>query len=541
MVIAVQDSKKISNEILNGVGVGLSLLDRNLRICWLNKTQEHWFGDHKLICGQHCYKVYQHRKEVCPHCPSLKAIQTGKPHRAIQIGYKSNGEKHYYQLDVTPIKNQMGKVIYALESVYDVTKARKDNFSRKRIIAKLRGMCKSLIEANHKLKEYVSQLKKFNKKTQNFDLILKSKLKSKVKELHLVKEELCDIFKINESICENLDLKKLLTLIVKYSCKMVSADACSLRLLDRDKNILVTEAGYGLSESFLTGTPLKVGEGIAGLVAKLKKPLAIENLQTDPRLKHKAVAIKEGLKSVLSVPAMINGKLLGVITASSKTPRKFTEDEIKILTAFATQAAIALEEKHIYQDTHMTYFNTIYTLVLAMEAKDPYTKGHSERVTQYAIEIARKLGFSEERIEILRFSGWLHDVGKIAISDLILNKPGKLTCAERAIIELHPVKAVEMLRPLKFLEDGIPIVKHHHERYDGNGYPDRLKKQEIPVFARILSCADAFDAMTSSRPYRSDKMNFEEAIEELKSESGRQFDPQITHTFIKIIKEGPLV
>jgi len=205
---------------------------------------------------------------------------------------------------------------------------------------------------------------------------------------------------------------------------------------------------------------------------------------------------------------------------------------------FASQAAVAIQEAKLCEDIHRTYFNTIRSLVLAMEARDPYTRGHADRVTRYSISIARELGLTEQDIEILRYAGEVHDVGKIAISDLVLNKPGKLTPSERASIEVHPVRGAEMLEPLQFLRPAIPLVRHHHERYDGRGYPDGLAKDGIPVMARIMACADAFDAMTSDRPYRKSRMTIENALFEIEENMGTQFDPKIARVFIKIIRKS---
>jgi HD-GYP domain-containing protein (c-di-GMP phosphodiesterase class II) len=138
-------------------------------------------------------------------------------------------------------------------------------------------------------------------------------------------------------------------------------------------------------------------------------------------------------------------------------------------------------------------------------------------------------------MQVLRYASEVHDIGKISVSDFILSKPGRLTPAERAEIELHPIKGVEVLEPLDFLRPTLPIVRHHHERFDGTGYPDGLEKENIPLLSRILACADSFDAMTSDRPYRQRKLNIEEALVEIKHNIGSQFDPRIAHLFIKII------
>jgi putative nucleotidyltransferase with HDIG domain len=209
---------------------------------------------------------------------------------------------------------------------------------------------------------------------------------------------------------------------------------------------------------------------------------------------------------------------------------------MEILSIFASQVALALQESRYYEDIHLNYFNTIHTLALALESRDVYSRGHTERVTKYAIQIGRALEVSNQELEILRYAAQVHDIGKISIPDYILNKPGRLTPDERAVIELHPVKGAEVLEPLEFLKPAIPIVRHHHERYDGTGYPDGLEKERIPLMSRILACADAFDAMTSQRPYRRRRLTIREALEEIKNNSGSQFDPKISHLFIRVIQ-----
>ena len=206
------------------------------------------------------------------------------------------------------------------------------------------------------------------------------------------------------------------------------------------------------------------------------------------------------------------------------------------MKVFASQVAIALQEARHYEDIHKNYFDTMHALVLAEETRDPYTRGHTERVTKYAISIGRSLNLSLSELEVLRYAGEVHDIGKISIPDFILGKPGKLTPAERAMIELHPVRGAELLEPLEFLKPALPAVRHHHERYDGTGYPDGLEKEKIPLLARILACADAFDAMTSDRPYRRRKLTTEEALAEIKNNVGSQFDPRVAHSFIHLLR-----
>lgn len=176
------------------------------------------------------------------------------------------------------------------------------------------------------------------------------------------------------------------------------------------------------------------------------------------------------------------------------------------------------------------YFSTMQSLAMIIEAKDPYTWGHSARVVDYALLIAGKLGLSEdERIEI-RNAGVLHDIGKVAIADHILDKPGRLSREEMAIIEKHPEIGVDILKPLSFLNGELSIILKHHERMDGNGYR-KVAEKDIPLASRIIAVADSYDAMTSDRPYRK-AYSKEKAIQELKDHAGSQFDPQLVEAFL---------
>ncbi len=178
--------------------------------------------------------------------------------------------------------------------------------------------------------------------------------------------------------------------------------------------------------------------------------------------------------------------------------------------------------------------NTVTTLALAVEAKDPYTRGHSERVAQVAVQIAQSMNFEKEAIERLRIGALLHDVGKIGVPESVLLKKGKLTNEEFDIIKKHPDAGEKIIKPIRFLADILPIVRHHHERHDGRGYPGGLGGDDFPFFARIVQIADTFDAMTSNRPYR-ESMQMKKVIKEFQRCSGSQFDPRIVAVFLRII------
>ncbi len=187
-----------------------------------------------------------------------------------------------------------------------------------------------------------------------------------------------------------------------------------------------------------------------------------------------------------------------------------------------------------YEKLEKAYLDSIETLRYTVEAKDPYTRGHSDRVAEYSVLIGEKLGLSEQDLRTLRIGGLFHDIGKIGIPDSILLKESKLSDDEYSQIKNHPTIGAHILQNATIFQDILPIVKHHHERYDGNGYPSRLKGEEIPYFARIAAVADTFDAMTSKRTYRN-AIPLEEVKEEIKRCEGTQFDPSIAETFLEIL------
>jgi putative two-component system response regulator len=191
--------------------------------------------------------------------------------------------------------------------------------------------------------------------------------------------------------------------------------------------------------------------------------------------------------------------------------------------------------KDFYRQLQKAYMQTIKALVQAIDAKDHYTHGHSENVTKYALMIAQEMGLGLEEIEELRRACELHDLGKIGVHDYILTKPGKLTPEEWEELKLHSLMGAEILKPLDFLGGAIELIKQHHERYNGKGYPYNLASEQIKIGARIMAVADAFDAMISERPYRKKPLTKEEAIEEIKKNSGTQFDPEVLEAFLRII------
>lgn len=241
------------------------------------------------------------------------------------------------------------------------------------------------------------------------------------------------------------------------------------------------------------------------------------------------------LRDTLVLPLKPRDKLLGVIQVANKRGNAtFRPEDLDLLKILGSQVAFVIQNADLFQNLQRAYIDTLSALTSAIDAKDSYTRGHSERVTELSIQLAQFMGVEKKEVEKIKLGGLLHDIGKIGIPEGILNKPGRLTEEEFVIIKSHPEMGVKIMGKVEFLEAIVPIILSHHERYDGRGYPQGLKDSEIPLLARIVSVVDTYDAMTTDRPYRK-AMTIEEALKEIEHCSGTQFDPEIAKYFINMI------
>ncbi len=244
--------------------------------------------------------------------------------------------------------------------------------------------------------------------------------------------------------------------------------------------------------------------------------------------------------SLMLVPMKIHEKVFGVLSAFVKQGDiRFTRKDLYYISFMTDRAASAIENLALYEHINSGLITTLSAFVKAIEARDPYTKQHSNRVTEIAVIMGEEMGCNEEEIDILNIAGPLHDIGKIGIRDDVLLKPGRLTSEEFEIIKEHPIIGASIVGQLGMWEEHQLIIRHHHERFDGTGYPDNLQEDEIPYLSRIMSVADAYDAMNSDRAYRK-KMEVDKILGILKQGSGSQFDPQSVSVFIKLHKEGKI-
>jgi putative nucleotidyltransferase with HDIG domain len=276
---------------------------------------------------------------------------------------------------------------------------------------------------------------------------------------------------------------------------------------------------------------LSISRTVLDQAIKEKSTLVANDAPSDLRLAQSDSIIGSSVKSVMCAPLVHNEKVLGAIYLDSRHENiHYDKLDAELLTAFSNQCAIALENTILLETLESHYVQTLQSLINAIEAKDPYTMGHTIRVSQYAVGIARSYPLESEQIERLKWAADLHDIGKIGVTEQIINKPGKLTDSEFTNIKDHVQMGTNILEPISRLKDIIPIIRGHHERWDGSGYPDGLKGEECILEARILALADAFDAMTSKRSYNN-PLSFQKAYEKIEEVGGKHFDPQVVAAF----------
>lgn len=339
-------------------------------------------------------------------------------------------------------------------------------------------------------------------------------------------EHLEALYKLGRILNSSLSLDQILPQALTQTLDLLQAKTASVMLLDEKGEELSIRLAHGLSDDIVMKTKVRLGERVSGRVAASGEPVLIKGQEGDDS------------DSSLCVPLLANKQVLGVLNIRTKTDGSdFTQQDLDLAIQLANIAAAAIENAELHDQLQSLFLSTVSALANSIDARDPYTKGHSERVTAYAVMIAEGLDLSPEDLERLRYAGLLHDIGKIRIRDHILHKPGRLTDMEFNEMKKHPEYGVEIMQPVNAFKHILPAMLHHHERYDGRGYPHGLAGEEIPLPARILCVADCFDAMTSDRPYRKG-MPVADAVAELARNKTTQFDPKLVDIFLKVVEQG---
>jgi len=370
-------------------------------------------------------------------------------------------------------------------------------------------------------------------------------------------KELVDVYDVTQAMSQTLSLPEAFDLLVETTREQLQACAISVlvhpRVLTRAepprhgkvRNHWVSDASVvdELEEVRFWSRPDLSAEAIEAC-RTLDQPRVASHFEADqPVLYQGAEArsylttngVSPGLERLVSLPLRGRDGLIGIVTAFSFHPNpRFSEGRRKLLHILASRAEAALENARLHEGLKATLTQTIQGLANILESKDPYTRGHSERVKLYAGMIAEGMGFAPEDVRRIEEAALLHDIGKICIRIEELNKPGPLSLAEYEMFKSHTTRGKWLLEPIAFLHPVIPAVYHHHERWDGGGYPMGLAGTAIPLDARIMAVADSYDAMTSNRPYRR-ALSHEVAVKEIRQQLGAQFDPEVAAVFLREI------
>jgi putative nucleotidyltransferase with HDIG domain len=363
----------------------------------------------------------------------------------------------------------------------------------------------------------------------------KIKMERQVQQLSILRS-------IDLAIASGLDLNLLLSMLLDRVIALMHVDAATVLLLNPKTNLLEFSAGKGFHSNILQYTRLKLGEGGAGRVALEREMLHIPDLRKDRmEFDRSPLFVQENFVTYWGVPLMAKGRVLGVLEMFHRAPLKPDKDLQNFLVMVAGQAAIAIDSAMMFSELQrsnvelsLAYDATIEGLSRALDLRDKETKEHTFRVTDITVKLATRLGVKQSDLIHVRRGAILHDIGKVAIPDQILFKPGPLGEEEWQIMRRHPNIAVELLSPVSYLEPALEIPHWHHEKWDGSGYPDGLRQEDIPFAARLFALADVYDALISKRPYRSAWSKWD-AVQYIENQAGSHFDPRIVPEFLDLI------
>ncbi len=345
-----------------------------------------------------------------------------------------------------------------------------------------------------------------------------------------------------------LDRDQILRMMLNYAREVINAEASSLFLVDEEKGDIVLH----LSSNDVAQLRVPAGKGIIGHVISTGETVLVPDVRHDQR-HYAGVDESAGFvtRAILAVPlrsrqvvlggerGTIQERVIGGFEAVNKLEGTFDSEDARLLSILANQAATVLEIAGLYSDANQLFFDAIKALAEAIDAKDPYTQGHSQRVSEYSVEIARELDLTADVINQIRIGSLLHDVGKIGVPDNILTKPGRLTSQEYDVMKSHPSIGEKIMSQVRMLHDELPALSQHHERLDGQGYPMGLKMNEISLAGQIVAVADVFDALTSDRPYR-EAVPVAQALAYLAEGVGKAFSGQCVEALISAHSKGAI-
>jgi putative nucleotidyltransferase with HDIG domain len=333
------------------------------------------------------------------------------------------------------------------------------------------------------------------------------------------------------------DQQLLLDNLLAIIMESVPASRGFVFLIQRDSGALVPYARrpIGLGQEG-DDAEIVVSQTIIQTAVRQKTSIISSDALVDERFIHSRSVAALDVRSAMCAPLVSRNGVLGLVYVDSHKANSFVRRDLALFSALALKVAIAVDNARLYDDLRSLFYNTVETLVRTIQAKDQYTAGHSTRVSRYALMIADKLGMSTKEKHQLYLAAMLHDIGKIGVPDDLLNRPGKLSDAEMERVRSHVQVGASMIEMLGEMHSIVPLIRHHHENWDGSGYPEGLNGEQIPLVSRIIAVADMYDAMTSDRPYRK-RRTHQFAVDEIIKASGVQIDPKVAEAFLDVLKD----
>lgn len=484
-------SQKDWEDTFNSIIDVITIHDKDFNIIAANKAAEDMLKltGPDMILNSKCYKYYHGTDSPPENCPSCRSLETGET--VVSELFEPHLQK-FIEIRVIPRLNENNEIIGLIHVVRDI------------------GQRKAAEETIRIQLEHLNALRT-----------------------------------IDKGILGSVDLNVTLEIFVGQVKQELNIDAINILLLDKHSLYLSHVVSRGFYTNALKYTRLKMGEGHAGRAAMERRTIIVPDINNEPDSFSRSEAMaEEGFVTYIAVPLITKGQVIGVMELFNRTLLSPDRIWMDFLGMVADQGALAIENATLFQDLHrlnrevnIAYDTTIEGWSRAMDMRDKETEGHSRRVTEMTMKVARYLGIKEKDILNIRRGALLHDLGKLGIPDSILLKPGKLDREEWKIMKLHPVYARDLLSPIDYLKPAIDIPYYHHEKWDGSGYPEGLKGEAIPLSARMFAVVDVWDALGSDRPYRP-AWPEEKIIDHIQSQSGSHFDPVVVEAFMKLLQDG---
>ena len=365
------------------------------------------------------------------------------------------------------------------------------------------------------------------------------KRKDEAQLLESAQKYLTTLHKVSDLLSRASSVEALFDSILSAILEVSGGDRAAILMRNKDSGqvdlmAVRTKDGKASGE-------VKVSRSVVNDVLEKGMSAFTDDALADERYVGGESIVRQRIRSVMCAPMRTTDEILGVLYVDSQIAREFSAAELELLAAVGNQAGIALHRARLMADVERLFFDVMKAIASLIDAKDGYTHKHSERVAAFGVKLARHLGFDADSRAVVELSGLLHDVGKIGVPDAILNKPGKLTDSEFQEMRRHPLHGARILSNIQSdkVVSLLPGVKYHHERWDGSGYPEGLKGEEIPLLGRVLGVADFLDALTSDRSYRKG-LSLEEALQMVKDLEGRAFDPQVVKAAVELHERGEL-